>query len=151
MTRIVPGIRLLAALLAATLLQYLLCSSCAIAQGSNLAERARESIVYIFFDMADPQTGANVQVQGTGFIVSATGYVLTAAHLFKDWHRQTDASKAARPIRGTRYDKPGYINGSPMILQPINLGDPDSEDVALLKLPQLGKYEVAPICLEASD
>jgi hypothetical protein len=59
---------------------------------------------------------------------------------------------AANQIKRTRYDKPGYIKESPLILEPISLGDGDAEDVALLKLPHLGgRYETAPICLEASD
>jgi hypothetical protein len=111
---------------------------CAIAQTANLSERARESIVYIFFEIVDSQTGAKARVLGTGFIVSPSGYVLTASHLFRSWREQTDASKAANQIKGTRYDKPSYIKESPLILEPISLGDGDAEDVALLKLPHLG-------------
>src|SRR4029077_11530580 len=80
-----------------------------------------------------------------------SGYVLTAAHVFRSWHEQTDASKAANQIWATRKGKPGYIRESALILNPVNLGDADAEDVALLKLPDDGTYEAAPICLAAGD
>jgi hypothetical protein len=103
--RMLRGIRWTAVLGFAALLQCPLLPGYALAQGSNLAERARESIVYIFFDIVDPQTGARARVQGTGFVVSPSGYVLTAAHLFKAWRQQTDASKAAHPINDDQRDK----------------------------------------------
>lgn len=135
-----------------TALLFLFPLGCAFAQSARLAEKARESIVYIYFDAVDPQTGAKGHVQGTGFVVSPAGYVLTAAHLFRLWHTQTDVSKVANPIRATRYDKPGYTQLSPLILEPVNLGDANTDDIALLKLPNLGHaYETAPICLDAGD
>lgn len=54
---------------------------------ADLFGKARESIVYIFFDVTDPETGANTRVQGTGVIVSPEGHVLTASHLFRHWNK----------------------------------------------------------------
>src|SRR4029077_7229119 len=147
----IAGMRSATALRVAVLLPCLLWSGHALAQSPNLAKGARESIVYIYFDITDPQTGKKGRVQGTGFVISPSGYVLTAAHVFRSWHEQTDASKAANQIWATRKGKPGYIRESALILNPVNLGDADAEDVALLKLPDDGTYEAAPICLAAGD
>lgn len=140
-----------AAVLVAVSLLCLLLPRDASAQAPSLHERARESVVYVYFDVVDPQTGAKGRVQGTGFVVSPAGYVLTAAHLFRAWRQQTDASKAANKIMGTRFDKPGFVFESPLFLEPIHLGDPDAEDVALLKLPHITTYKIATVCLAASD
>ena len=136
------------AMLVATLIWPLSCS----AQTAHFAEKARDSIVYIFFDTVDQANGVKTPVQGTGFIVSPGGYVLTASHLFRAWRKQTDAHRRTHLIKGSRYDKPGYTKENWLVLDVINLGDSDAEDVALLKFPQLGsRYEPAPICLDASD
>ena len=122
------------------------------AQGLSLSEKAQSSIVYIYFDVTDDKTGAKSKVQGTGFIVSKTGYVLTASHLFRDWRKQSNVEKIKNEIKGTLRDKPGFVTESPLVLQIINSGDADAEDVALLKLPRLQQdYSSAPICLDTSS
>ena len=78
--------------------------------------------------------------------------MLSAAHIFRGWSKQTDAHKKEYPIKATRYDKPGYTSESWLVLNPVRLGDADQQDVALLKLPQLSKkFDVAPICLSVGD
>jgi Trypsin-like peptidase domain/Pentapeptide repeats (8 copies) len=126
------------------------------ALASDLTERARRSIVYISFDATDPATGGKRSVQGTGFVVSKSGYVLTAAHLFRDWQQQIDVEKQKTVIIGSLKDKPGFVRGeSPLVLNIVDLGDPDIRDVALLKLPQPSSpnegYEPALICMRDSS
>lgn len=109
--------------------------------------------MYIYYDAVDPNTGARVAVQGTGFVVSPRGYVLTASHLLREWKNQSSVDKANNPIKATLRDKVGYVIESPLVLNPINIGDPDQEDVALLKLPDPGvqDYSAANICFQAAD
>jgi hypothetical protein len=120
------------------------------AQTSRISAEAQKSIVYIYFDVTDPATGAKATVQGTGVVVSASGYVLTASHLFRNWQKQTEVDKRNNPIRASLKDKPGYVAGNPLFLNSVNLGNPDAEDVALLRLPSAvdGEYEAAQICLQ---
>lgn len=116
-------------------------------QAPTPADAARESIVYIYFQVTDPKNGANALVQGTGFIVSKNGYVLTASHLFRKWLLQRDVDLAKNLIRASRRDLPDLVSESPLRLEPVNLGNPDAEDVALLKLPDSGRdYPVASVC-----
>ncbi len=118
----------------------------------NKWEHVQNSTVYIFFDVIDQATGAKTVVQGTGFVVSRLGYVLTASHLLRDWNKQSKLEKEKYPIRASIGDKPGYVSGSPLNLAVIIPGNPDSEDVALLKLPDPDHnsaqgYSPAPICM----
>ncbi len=125
----------------------------ALAQTANLPEKARQSIVYIYFDATDPDFGDKVTVQGTGFVVSGNGYVLTAAHLFKSWLRQNGGDKQSNLIRGTIRDKPGFVAESPFVLSLIDPGDPAAQDIALLKLPDPAAsrpYIAAAICFQES-
>jgi S1-C subfamily serine protease len=119
---------------------------------ANKWGQVQQSTVYIFFDVTDPATGAKATIQGTGFVVSRLGYVLTASHLLRDWSRQSQSDKEKNPIRGTLGDKPGYVSTSPLNLAVINPGNPDSEDIALLKLPDPERnavqgYLPAPVCM----
>ncbi len=59
----------------------------------KLSEIVSQTIVYIAFDITDPDTGVKSTVQGTGFVVSTKGHVLTAAHLFRNWNKQADRDK----------------------------------------------------------
>lgn len=107
---------------------------------------ARRSIVYIYFEAKDPQTSKEVEFHGTGFIVSSLGYVLTASHLLRPWIEQKK-SQEPNSIKGTIWDRPGFTQFSPLNLQVINPGDPDSMDVALLKLPDPPQaYSPVSIC-----
>ena len=109
-------------------------------------DRARQSIVFIYFEGKDPQTGKEVKSQGTGFIVSSIGHVLTASHLLRPWIEQKK-SQEPNPIKATLWDRPGFATGSPLNLQVINPGDPNSMDVALLKLPDPPQpYSPVSIC-----
>ena len=122
---------------------------------ANKWGQVQQSTVYIFFDVTDPATGAKATIQGTGFVVSRLGYVLTASHLLRDWNRQSQSEKEKNPIRGTLGDKPGYVSTSPLNLAVINPGNPDSEDIALLKLPDPSRdavqgYLPAPVCMAVS-
>jgi len=131
----------------------LLAVACALSRNAfasqevTLTDKARQSIMYIWFDVTDPTTGAKSAVQGTGFIVSESGYVLTASHLFRDWGNQRDVDKDQNPIRGSLRDKVGLVFESPLILQVINPGNAEYEDAALLKLPDaVQSFSVAPVC-----
>ena len=136
----------------------LLAAACALSSKAFAQEtttstyEARQSIVYIWFDVTNPTTGAKLTVQGTGIIVSKSGYVLTASHLFRDWGKQTDPDRKQNLIRGSLRDKPGLVFESPLILQVINPGNADYEDVALLKLPDaVPSFSVAPVCLQEAS
>jgi hypothetical protein len=119
----------------------------AVSQAPSPAEIARSSIVYIYLDVTDPGTGAIKHVQGTGFIVSKTGYVLTAAHLFREWVHQRDVDKKNNVIKSSLRDKPGRSLIPPLDLSIVDHGDPDGTDVALLRLPDSGpEYTPASIC-----
>ena len=117
------------------------------------ADKARQSIVYIYFDVTDPNTGAKSTIQGTGFVVSPEGYVLTASHLLREWLNQTATDQLLNPIKGTLRDKPGFETESPFNLQIVELSDPNIEDVALLKLPHptAQPYPTAAICLRNAE
>src|SRR5271166_737319 len=99
----------LSGLLAGLMLAAACQASPSAGQFINSAEAARQSIVYIFFDVVDPSTGARATIQGTGFIVSPKGYVLTASHLFRAWKKQTPVDQLNNPIKATLRDKPGYV------------------------------------------
>jgi S1-C subfamily serine protease len=130
-------------------LGFFLLISHSLSAQTNLSEKARERTVYINFQTIDPDNGVAKLTIGTGFVVSAKGHVLTASHIFRDWQRQNDASRASNPIHGTLRDKPGATDGPTLTLEMINPGNTFS-DVALLKFPELpGKdYLVAPICFK---
>ena len=113
-------------------------------------EEARKSTVYIFVDAIDPVTGAKTAAQGTGFVISRLGYVLTASHLLRDWVKQRELDKVQNPIKASIGAKPGYMYSSPLDVQVVNPGNAAAEDVALLKLPPLDSaqgYRPAPICM----
>ena len=138
----------------AALFGFLLVGRPSLSLASEIAEKARLSIVYIFFDVIDPLTGENSRVQGTGFVISQSGYVLTTSHLLLPWTKQNDADKEKNPIKGSLFDKPGFVPASPLNLQVVNPGNPSSEDVALLKLPHsdpLQRYPAVPICIELPE
>src|SRR5664279_866988 len=97
---------------------------------ANLFDKARESTVYIFYDATDTKTGAKTKVQGTGVIVSPEGHVLTASHLFRYWNKQDEEQN---PIMASLGDKPDQVSTNSLKLDDIDLGNPDSQDVALLK------------------
>jgi S1-C subfamily serine protease len=115
---------------------------------ANLATIARESTVYIYFDVEDEGTGAVSSVVGTGFVVSAQGHVITASQLFSEWQKQSYIAKEKNPIRGTLRGKPELGGEGPFRLIPVNLGHPDAPDLALLKFPDRNgrPYPTARIC-----
>jgi hypothetical protein len=117
-----------------------------VAAVDNRAELAQSSIIYIYFTVTNSSTGANKAFSGTGFIVTRSGFVLTASHLLREWKAQRDVDKAKNSIKGSLRNKPGMVPESALDLQIVHLGDPDGEDVALLKLPDLPHYSYAPIC-----
>ncbi len=118
----------------------------------NKWDQVQQSTVYIFFDAADPATGAKTAMQGTGFVVSRLGYILTSSQLLRDWSKQSQPEKEENPIRASLGGKPGDIPASPLNLTVIDPGNPDSGDAALLKMPAPGRdlvqgYTPAPVCL----
>ena len=139
-------------LASALALGFFILTNPALGNATILTETAQKSIVYILYDAIDPNTGAKSRIQGSGFVISPKGYVLTASHLFRAWKAQRLVDKANNPIRATLRDKFGYVRESPLVLNSINIGDPDQEDVALLKLPdQSLDYQSAPICFRQAD
>jgi S1-C subfamily serine protease len=106
--------------------------------GTNPALKAKNSIVYITFDVVDSDTGNQTNFTGTGFIASEQGMIITASHLFTSWRKQTDSNKQAHPIVGTVGDSPG--RGMPSFnLDVVSLSDPEFQDIAVLTLPDAGK------------
>jgi hypothetical protein len=86
-----------------TAMMALLFNVCAVrpvfAQQKSLTDKARQSIVHISFEM-----------QGTGFIVSSSGPVLTVSHLFCDWKKQFEVDKNRNNlIIWFLRDKPGNV------------------------------------------
>jgi S1-C subfamily serine protease len=118
---------------------------------AHLVDKAQESIVYIYFDVTDPTTGAKVTYQGTGFIVSPSGHVLTASHLFRDWVKQNQQDKKNNPIWASLRDKLGHVRESPLQLDDMDLGNPDGADVAFLKIDGHEVYSAAPVCLATPE
>lgn len=114
----------------------------------RVEELSRRSIVYILFDVTDSQ-GQKERKQGTGFIISPTGYILTAAHLFREWEKQTSASKFDNPIYAWIGGRKNETGESERVLQLINPGNPSYDDIALLKLPDPARdlYPSVRICL----
>ncbi len=119
----------------------------------NLPEAAQRSTLYLAFDVTDPETGAKKTIQGTGFVVSKSGYVLTAAHLFRDWRRERIVDRANNPRQASLGEKPSFVLGSPLNFEVVDAGDPDIEDIAVLKLPDpmTQPYPVAPICFSTAS
>ena len=92
----------------------LLLMACAL--GEELPVKARRSVVYIYFDVTDATNGGKTSYYGTGFIVTPSGYVLSASHLFRTWKKQSDVDRVNNSIRATRHDLPGFTTESPLIL-----------------------------------
>src|SRR5687768_6103474 len=76
------------------------------------ADIVRKSTVYIYFDVTDIKTGEKSINQGTAFIISERGYLLTASHLFRAWMKQSDAHKEKNIILGTLGDQPGFVTSA---------------------------------------
>jgi S1-C subfamily serine protease len=115
---------------------------------SKWASNVYETIIYISFDVTDQENGAVNSLVGTGFIISRDGYILTANHLFEDWHKQSDAQKEQNKIYG-RIGGRDAIKSYPLEF----IGDPDSvADVVLMKLrvspPQ--EFQQLPLCFASS-
>jgi hypothetical protein len=122
------------------------------AQADELGDKAQQSIVYVFYDLPGSQLVGGRHIQGTGFIISNKGFLLTASHLFEDWLKvyKTKDDQDAHPIQGTVGGKPGSVGQAVLTLTRVHLGDPQNEDVALLKLPDKPageEYPWAPVCL----
>lgn len=109
----------------------------------------QKTIVHISLVTVHPETGVPKLTIGTGFLVTAKGHVLSAAHNFTDWLKQTDAARAENPIKGTIGDKPGFTTFPTLNLEMINPGN-EFNDLALLKLPDPieTSYSLAPICFD---
>lgn len=133
---------------------WFILTTAAFAQAATDAQIVQQSIVYIYLDIVDSQTGAKSREQGTGFIISPEGHVLTAAHLFRAWRSQRQIDRENNPIHAMRGGKPGWVPGeSPLVLNFVDPGNPDAEDVALLKLPSVifsPVYRAAPICFSSA-
>ena len=139
-------------------------------------DKARQSAVYIYYEVVDENTDTKSIFQGTGFVISPEGYVLTTSTLFRQWRKLSPAKRLLSPIRGALWEKPGTyttpelersrenngllppavnsppIEVTPLELQSVQLGDPDIGDFSLFKLPEptLQPYPVAPICFRKS-
>ncbi|WP_299770854.1 serine protease [uncultured Tateyamaria sp.] len=110
--------------------------SAAIAQGdaADVALKVRNATVYLEVSFVDPEKADNVcksTNQGTGFIVSPKGGVLTAAHLFKNSDCAASGYDTVR-VSG----KIGYINAEDF---PLNLlrNYPDL-DLTILRIGDRG-------------
>ena len=67
----------------------------------HLTTRVSESVVYISIKYYDKNTQQLQQGDiGTGVIISASGDVLTAKHVLKDWMEQSSEDKASHPLFG---------------------------------------------------
>jgi hypothetical protein len=114
-----------------------------LAETARQSETAHQSIVDIYYDVVDPKPGAKSTIQGTGFVVSQKGLVLTASYLFRLWLNQRDIDRKNNPIRG----KLSFAPELSLNLEVISV-DPDNEDIAFLRLPDPAPqtYSTAAIC-----
>lgn len=117
---------------------------------SDLAELAQQSIVYIHYDVTDGAGNDPEEIQGTGFVVSKDGHVLTAAHVIREWLKQPLAMRQANPIKASLSDKPGTARHPPLTLEFVSERAGASEDVALLRILDAVPYVPAAICFQAA-
>jgi hypothetical protein len=113
----------------------------------QLKERAEQSTVFIFFDaVVDGSTGApGAGESGSGVIISADGYIITAYHAVRRWHEQKDEHK----VKNKLFVKIGSIHSSETlevdVVEPTR-GNKGGSDVAVLKIRRPGTYEAADFC-----
>lgn len=127
--------------------------SFALGQYKDISAKEQDSIIYIFFDIIDSDTGAKSRVQATGFIITPNGYMLTAAHAVRPWLALSSSDKANNPIVGTIRERPNFGGQGPLNLEVIDPGNAELEDIALLKLPDpvnSQAYPTAKICLRSA-
>ncbi len=102
-----------------------------------VAERAT---VLLKVEFADAETETIKETEGSGVVISETGYILTAAHVVEEWERQTKEEKSFNHI--TAYAGDRYGSGREAGLLAM-----DSEhDIALLKLKGKVSVDSAPFC-----
>ena len=107
----------------------------------QLAARAQDSLVFIatrYFDENTSQTKA--AGSGTGFVITASGLVLTAYHVVKDWNGQSEDDKASNPLRV----RLGSSHGDEVDAQIVGINE--QYDVALLQILRPGSYKATGVC-----
>lgn len=107
----------------------------------QLAAKAQDSLVFIatkYFDENTSQTKA--AGSGTGFVITASGLVLTAYHVVKDWNAQGDEDKANNPLRV----RLGSSHGDEVDAQIVGINE--QYDVALLQILRPGTYKATGVC-----
>jgi hypothetical protein len=107
----------------------------------QLAAKAQDSLVFIatkYFDENTSQTKA--AGSGTGFVITASGLVLTAYHVVKDWNAQSDEDKTNNPLRV----RLGSSHGDEVDAQIVGVNE--QYDVALLQILRPGTYKATGVC-----
>ena len=117
-------------------------SACAAELTSQqLAAKAQDSLVFIatrYFDENTSQTKA--AGSGSGVVITASGLVLTAYHVVKDWNAQSDEDKANNPLRV----RLGSSHGDEVDAQIVGVNE--QYDVALLRILRPGTYKASGVC-----
>ena len=111
---------------------------------STLATNIRKSIVYLEVTYIDPNNSENVcskKIQGTGFIITNEGYVLTVAH------NLTPPKECGNFTKRIIEARVGYRNAVATSISASFINSDDRLDVGLIKLAQRGEpYVQAPLC-----
>jgi hypothetical protein len=110
-------------------------------QSNDLDAIASKTTVYVNVNYYDPKTSTTkTATNGTGFLISEHGDVVTAYHVIKDWFSQDEDNQKKNPITvmiGSRFAEPLEVS--------YETGDKDA-DVALLRIRRPGTYNYAPFC-----
>lgn len=124
-----------------------ICASGALSQeisAARIAESARPSTVYIDVKFVSPNNEDNIcdeSSQGTGFIVSENGHIITAYHILKQPKKCSDYTD--RRIRA----RIGYHQSGEWLPVTLAAAPDEFSDVALLRFPERkDSYRSASMC-----
>ncbi|MEF2549450.1 serine protease [Aurantimonas sp. E1-2-R+4] len=113
---------------------------------AEIGEEARPSTVHISYDATDPETGAVSVVNGSGFVVSSSGYVMTAYHVLEPWMAQPEAQRLQRSIMV----RLGSIHNESLTAELVEYNASATvgggADLAVLRIRRSATYATADFC-----
>jgi len=107
----------------------------------SITAKAEQSTLWISYDQTVTESGAVIEHSGSGFIVSKTGYVLTAYHVIEAWFSQLESERLKHPILARISS---FKSSNPVELNPVDWNP--IADIALLKLRDPRVYAALPLC-----